>query len=103
MGFLPSWFTVQIALAPMPVPFFHALREIEIETAIGKASIFRMHFDLSRTFLGDFDALAFDIFRPMFPIRISVAAGLPIPHTIINGNISDTRLDVGRFSRHIAA
>lgn len=95
MGFLPSWFTVQIALAPMPVPFFHALREIEIETAIGKASIFRMHFDLSRTFLGDFDALAFDIFRPMFPIRISVAAGLPIPHTIINGNISDTRLDVG--------
>lgn len=78
MGLLPSWFTVQVAFAPMPPPFFQALREIEIETAIGKASMFRMHFDLSRTFLGDFDALAFDIFRPLLPVRISVAAGLPI-------------------------
>jgi hypothetical protein len=95
MGMLPSWFTVQIALAPMPLPFFHALRDIEIETSIGAASAFRLHFDLSRSFLGDFDALAFDIFRPMFPIRISVAGGLPIPQTIINGFITDTKLDVG--------
>src|SRR3712207_5503443 len=95
MGLLPSWFTVQVALAPMPVPFFHALREIEVETAIGQASIFRLHFDLSRTFLGDFDALALDIFRPLFPIRISVAAGLPVPQTIINGYIQDTQLKVG--------
>ena len=95
MGLLPSWFTVQVAFAPMPPPFFQALREIEIETAIGKASMFRMHFDLSRTFLGDFDALAFDIFRPLLPVRISVAAGLPIPQTIINGFIKDAQLKVG--------
>jgi hypothetical protein len=95
MGLLPSWFTVQVAFAPMPVPFFQALREIEVETAIGRASIFRLHFDLSRTFLGDFDALAFDIFRPLLPVRISVAAGLPIPQTIINGYINDTQLKVG--------
>ena len=48
-----------------PSPFFQALREIEIETSIGSASIFRLHFDLSRTIFGDFDALAFDIFRPL--------------------------------------
>lgn len=95
MGLLPSWFTVQVAFAPMPVPFFQALREIEIETSIGEASIFRMHFDLSRTFLGDFDALAFDIFRPLLPVRISVAAGLPIPQAIINGYIQDSQLKVG--------
>jgi len=87
MGLLPSWFTVQIAFAPMPVPFFQALREIEIETSIGRASIFRLHFDLSRNIFGDFDALAFDIFRPLLPVKISVAAGLPIPQVLINGYI----------------
>jgi hypothetical protein len=95
MGLLPSWFTVQVALAPLPLPFFQALREIEIETSIGRASIFRMHFDLSRTIFGDFDALAIDIFRPLFPIKISLAAGLPIPQVLINGYIKDVQLRAG--------
>lgn len=95
MGLLPSWFTVQVAFAPLPLPFFQALREIEIETSIGRASIFRMHFDLSRTIFGDFDALAIDIFRPLFPIKISLAAGLPIPQVLINGYIKDTQLRAG--------
>ena len=95
MGLLPSWFTVQVALAPLPLPFVQALREIEIETSIGRASIFRMHFDLSRTIFGDFDALAIDIFRPLFPIKISLAAGLPIPQVLINGYIKDTQLRAG--------
>ena len=95
MGLLPSWFTVQVAFAPLPVPFFQALRDIEIETSIGRASIFRLHFDLSRTIFGDFDALAIDIFRPLFPIKISIAAGLPIPQVLINGYIKDAKLSVG--------
>lgn len=95
MGLLPSWFTVQIAFAPMPLPFFQALREIEIETSIGRASIFRLHFDLSRNIFGDFDALAFDIFRPLFPVRISIATGIPIPQVLINGYIKDTQLSAG--------
>ena len=92
---LPSWFTVQVAFAPMPLPFFLALREIDIETSIGQASIFRMHFDLSRNLFGDFDALAIDIFRPMVPIRISVAAGLPVPQVLINGYVRDAQLSAG--------
>src|SRR5690349_18410675 len=95
MGLLPSWFTVQVAFAPMPLPYFQALREIEIETSIGRASIFRLHFDLSRNFFGDFDALAFDIFRPLLPVRISIAAGLPVPQVLINGYIKDTQLSAG--------
>jgi len=95
MGLLPSWFTVQIAFAPMPVPFFQALREIEIETSIGRASIFRLHFDLSRNIFGDFDALAFDIFRPLLPVKISVAEGLPIPQVLINGYIKAADLKAG--------
>jgi hypothetical protein len=95
MGLLPSWFTVQVAFAPMPMPFFQALRAIDIETSIGQASIFRLHFELSRNSLGDFDALAIDIFRPMMPVKISLAAGLPIPQVLINGYIKDARLSAG--------
>lgn len=95
MGLLPSWFTVQVAFAPMPLPFFQALRAIDIETSIGQASIFRLHFELSRNSLGDFDALAIDIFRPMMPVKISIAAGLPVPQVLINGYIKDARLSAG--------
>ena len=95
MGLLPSWFTVQVAFAPLPVPYFQALREIEIETSIGEASIFRLHFDLSRNFMGDFDALAFDIFRPLLPVKISIAAGLPVPQVLINGYIKDAQVKAG--------
>jgi hypothetical protein len=95
MPLLPSWFTVQVAFAPLPVPFFQALREIEVETSIGQATIFRLHFDLSRTMLGDFDALAVDIFRPMLPVRISVTAGVPVPQVLINGYILDSQVHAG--------
>lgn len=95
MGLLPSWFSVQVAFAPMPMPFFQALRAIDIETSIGQASIFRLHFELSRNSLGDFDALAIDIFRPMMPVKISIAAGLPVPQVLINGYIKDAQLSAG--------
>ena len=92
MGLLPSLFTVQLAFAPLPVPYMQALREIEVETAIGQASIFRLHFDLSRNSFGDFDALAIDLFRPLVPIRLSLSAGLGLPQTLINGYVRDARL-----------
>jgi len=94
MNLIPSYFTVQIAFAPLPLPFMRALREIEIETAIGQASIFRLHFDLSRNFMGDFDALALDIFRPMFPITIRMSIGLGLPLALINGYIKDASVRV---------
>lgn len=92
MGFIPAYFVVQIAFAPLPAPFLHALREIEVETAVGQASIFRLHFDLSRNFMGDFDALAIDIFRPLVPVTIRIAAGLPIPQALINGYIQSAQV-----------
>lgn len=95
MGLLPSYFTVQVAFAPMPILFFQALREIEVETAVGRASIFRLHFDLSRNIFGDYDALAFDIFRPLVPITIRVSLGLGLPQALINGFIKDAQLTAG--------
>jgi hypothetical protein len=92
MGFVPAYFVVQIAFAPLPAPFMHALREIEVETTVGQASIFRLHFDLSRNFMGDFDALAIDIFRPLVPITIRVSAGPGIPQSLINGFIQSAQV-----------
>ena len=94
MNLIPSYFSIQIAFAPLPGPFLNALREIEVETAVGQASIFRLHFDLSRNFMGDFDALAIDIFRPTFPITIRMSFGLGVPVVLINGYIKDVGLRV---------
>ncbi|QPJ62402.1 MAG: hypothetical protein G3M70_11185 [Candidatus Nitronauta litoralis] len=92
MSLFPSFFVIQVGFAPLPVPLMQALRQIEVETTVGQASIFRLHFDLSRNSFGDLDALAIDIFRPLVPITIRVAAGLPIPQTIINGFIKDSKV-----------
>src|SRR6266404_5611064 len=94
MALLPSYYLVQLAFAPLPPPFGPALAEIEVDTTVDGASAFRLHFDLSRTPWGDFDALAFDVFRPLVPIRVSVSAGLGIPTTLINGYIRDVQLGV---------
>ena len=92
MPLLPSYYTVQVGFAPLPMIFMQALREIEVETAVGQASILRLHFDLSRNSFGDFDALAIDIFRPLAPITVRVSAGLGLPQTLINGFVKDARL-----------
>src|SRR3546814_7416606 len=79
-------------LVPYPtffLSFMSALRQIEVECSIARASIFRLHFDMSRTLLGDWDLLQFDIFRPLMPVRISVAFGLGLPLTLINGYRSE--------------
>ena len=92
MSLIPSYFLVQVAFAPLPMPYMQALREIEVQTAVGQASIFRLRFELSRNSFGDFDAMAIDIFRPLVPIRLSVSAGLGLPQTLINGYIKDASL-----------
>ncbi|MDP9422444.1 MAG: hypothetical protein M3Q19_06360 [Pseudomonadota bacterium] len=95
MGLLPSFYLVQLALAPLPPFAANALAEIEVETSIDGAGMFRLHFDLSRNFVGDFDAIMFDLFRPLVPIRISMSFGLGAPLTLINGYVRDVQLSVG--------
>lgn len=93
MSLIPDFYLVQIAFAPLPPPYSTALKSIEVETAIGEASMFRLSFELSRNAFGDYDALAVDIFRPNVPIRISVAlGGSPVPQTLINGYVREARL-----------
>ena len=95
MAILPTTYVVQMAFAPLPPFLGSALAEIEVDSGIEGAAMFRLHFELSRTAFGDLDALAIDLFRPLMPVRISVVFGLGLPITLINGYIRDTQLSVG--------
>ena len=48
----------------------YGLKQIEVETSIDRASIFRLTFELSQSPIGDWDLLQFDIFRPLVPVTI---------------------------------
>lgn len=93
MGLIPSLYTVKVAMAPLPQPFLSALKSIEVETSTEQAGVFRLHFALSHTALGDWDVLQFDIFRPLVPVSVSVMLGKFLPETIINGYVREARLN----------
>lgn len=93
MAILPSFFTVKVAMAPLPLPFLSALTSIEVETSTEQASIFRLNFALSQTTFGDWDLLQFDLFRPTVPVSISVGLGKLLPETLINGYVREARID----------
>lgn len=93
MAFLPTFSTIMVAFAPLPLPFVSALREIEVETSTEQAGVFRLRFDLSQTAIGDWDVLQFDIFRPLVPVQIRVSAGIGISEPIINGYVKEAKLD----------
>lgn len=92
MSFLPTFYTIQVMGAPLPEAFLSALQKIEIETSTERAAVFRLSFALSRTALGDWDVLQFDIFQPLVPVKIGVFLGSR-PETIVNGFVNEARLD----------
>jgi hypothetical protein len=92
MAFLPAFYTVLVAFAPLPPPLLEALRQIEVETSTEQAGIFRLHFELSQTALGDWDVLQVDIFRPLVPIQIRMSLGTGLSEPLINGYVREARL-----------
>ena len=50
-----------------------------------------MHFEMSRTPLGDWDVTQIDIFRPLVPIQVRVSLGLGISEALINGYVREAR------------
>src|SRR5262245_48056447 len=92
MAFLPAFYTVLIAFAPLPPPLLDALRQIEVETSTEQAGIFRLHFELSQTALGDWDVLQVDLFRPLVPIQIRMSLGTGLSEPLINGYVREAHL-----------
>jgi hypothetical protein len=93
MALLPSFFSVKVAMAPLPLPFLTALTSIEVETSTAEASIFRLTFAMSQGAFGDWDLLQFDLFRPAIPVSISVGLGRLLPETLVNGYVREARVD----------
>lgn len=92
MSFIPSFYNIRVAGAPLPQPFLAALSGIEVETSLEEAAMFRLRFDMSQTPFGDWDLLQFDLFRPMVPVTIGVGLGRLVPETLINGYVREARV-----------
>lgn len=92
MSLFPSFFLVNVLKAPLPLPFVEALESIEVECSTDAASILRLRFSLSRNGFGDWDLQTIDLFRPMLPVSIRLAAGSIVPETLVNGFVRETRL-----------
>ena len=92
---LPAFFLIEIARAPLPRLLIEALSSIEVETSVNRASMVRLSFDLSRDFLGDYDAVSLPVFRPNTPLTIRLALGLPVPFALVNAYVTEARLNAG--------
>src|SRR2546425_750118 len=76
----------------MPAPDGRTIRYKGIRyIGNGSAAVLRLHFEMSRTPLGDWDVTEVDIFRPLVPIQIRVSLGLGISEALINAYVREAR------------
>jgi len=88
-------YTLLIAMAPAPAPLVDALQELEIETSLDVASVFRLRFGITKTEIGDWSILDLDPFRPFVPVQIRIQRGLGVPEAVINGFVSEQNVTYG--------
>jgi hypothetical protein len=81
-------FTLLIGFAPAPPMVVDAVQEIEIDTSTRDAGVFRLRLGISRTRLGDWSVLEFDLFRPLVPVAIRLTNPAGIPEAVINGYVT---------------
>ena len=87
---------LQIAMAPAPPPVVEAVEELVVESALERASAFRIRFGIAQNDLGDWRLLQEDIFRPLVPLTIRVGAGtIPVPEALINGYATNQDVTYG--------
>jgi hypothetical protein len=87
--------TVLVDHSPLDADTIDALQELEIETALEQASVFRMRFGISQTDIGDWSILDQDPFKPLLPIQIRVQddSSSGIPQCVLNGYVTDHHVD----------
>jgi hypothetical protein len=91
----PVGYMLLIAMAPAPAPLLEAVQEIEVETSLDEASVFRIRFGVSPTLIGDWSVLELDPFRPFLPIGIRIQRGIGPPQAILNGYTTAQRVVYG--------
>jgi hypothetical protein len=88
-------YTLLVAMVPAPPPLVEAVQEIEIETSIDVASVFRIRFGITQTEIGDWSILDLDPFRPFVPVQIRIQRGLGPPEAVINGFVTGHDVSYG--------
>ncbi len=81
-------YTILIAMAPAPPPLVEAVQEIQIDSSLEEASVFRIRFGVTKTEIGDWSILDLDPFRPFVPVQIRVQRGIGPPEAVINGYVT---------------
>jgi hypothetical protein len=81
-------YTLLIAMAPALPVVQGAVREIEVETSVEMASVFKIKLAVSPTQIGDWSVLQEDIFRPLVPVSVRLQVGTGVPQALINGYVA---------------
>lgn len=89
---MPIAYTLLIGFVPAIPAVVDAIQEIEVESSVDEASMFRMRLGIAQTAIGDWSILELDLFRPLVPVSIRVQSGLGAPEAIINGYVSQQQV-----------
>lgn len=88
-------YTLLVGMVPAPEPLLQAVQQIEVESSVDVASVFRVRFGISQTATGDWSVLEVDPFRPFLPVAVRVQRGLGPPEAIINGYVTSQAVRYG--------
>jgi hypothetical protein len=80
--------TLQVALAPAPLPVVQVVQEIVVDATIDQASAVSLRLGLPQDAIGDWGVLAIDLFRPMVPLTVRVKVGPLLPDAIFTGYVT---------------
>ena len=80
--------TLQIAFAPAPAPLVQVVQEIVVDATIDQASAVSLRLGLPQDSIGDWGALALDVFRPMVPLMVRLKVGPLLPDAIFSGYVT---------------
>jgi phage protein D len=85
---LPVAFALTIGLTPAPAEVLSDVQELEVESATGEASMFRLRIGITRRAGGSWSTVDADLFRPLVRVGIRIQAGVGRPSPVINGYVA---------------
>jgi phage protein D len=81
-------YTLLLGFAPAPPELLDAVEEIEVDSSLEEASVFRLKLGIAATESGDWSVLEDDPFRPLAPVSIKLQTDTGLPETLLNGYVS---------------
>jgi phage protein D len=82
-------YSLTVGSVPMPESLLDAVQQIEVDSTVEEASVFRIRLGIAQTPAGDWGILDTDPFTPFVPVQIRVQRGAGPPLTLINGFVTN--------------